>query len=199
MILTLLTVIGGVGLCGMTWSTLGDEQTKVSQLEKEVRNENDLQAELDETEVKVKKTKEDLVHLESGISDIAYIPTMLIELQKVCEETGVGDLAVRPLPEAPKDPKKKDGPKLWQQLEIEVSGTGDYPSILKLMAAFTSFPKIVGVREVSLVPKTETTPEPTGLVTATIKISAYAFKSKDADKDAKSKGPVDKTKEVNNG
>lgn len=187
MALTAVSVVAGVGLCGMTWSSLGDEQMKLASLEKEVRNETELTTELTETQHKIEATKLELKHLESGISDIAYIPTMLIELQKVCRETGINDLAVRPLPEPPKDPKKKEERKLWQQIDLEVSGTGDYPSVLKLMDTLKQFPKIVGVKEVSLLPKIDQGPEPTGLVTATIKISAYAFKEKATEKKLENK------------
>lgn len=178
--LTIIAAAAGMGLCYMAWSDLGDDQMHLATLKKQVRDQKQLDAELKDSQDKVELTRTQIKHLESGISDMAYVPTMLIELNKVCQQTGIRDLAVRPLPEPPKDPKKEAEKHDWKQLDIEVSGNGDYPAVMQLIKALQQFPKIVGVREVSLVPKQEIgNNEPSGQVTATIKINAYTFKSKD--------------------
>lgn len=183
--LTALTLVVGGGAIFMQYSALSDTQNRVAQLKKDEKDEVQLQNQLQQSVAHVQEASARLNHLEQGIPEIAYVPTMLKELEAVGTENGIEVLGVRPVPKqvsapSPKDEKgTKSTPKAYDELDIEVTGRGSYKAIKNFVRALQGFPKIVAARTVSLSPKQET-----GVIggapklEATISLRSYLFRAK---------------------
>lgn len=159
--LTALTVVGGSFLSYMQWQSLGAAQDNVDALRKDAKNESQVQAELEAARTSLEETRQKLDHLEKGVSEVAYVPTFLKEIEKSGKEAGLTVLGVRPLA-APPAPIKKveaegDAPppkKEYTEMNIEVRCRGNYQSVMNFTEALRMFPKIVAARTVSIQPKT---------------------------------------------
>lgn len=184
--LTALTLVVGGGAVFMQSSALSETQNRVAQLKKDEKDEVQLQNQLQQSVAHVQEASARLQHLEQGIPEIAYVPTMLKELETVGTQNGIEVLGVRPVPKqvsapSPKDEKgtTKSTPKVYDELDIEVSGRGSYKAVKNFVRALQSFPKIVAARTVSLTPKQET-----GVIggapklEVTISLRSYLFRSK---------------------
>ncbi len=151
--------VAGFGLCGYQYSALSDVSAKAEALAREVKEQSSIAERAEETRTRMQRTEARLAHLELSVSQAAYIPTMLSELEKTGQQAGLSVLGVRPI-EAPKATSKdgKESPrkrKPYQELDIEVKGRGPYRAALNFLKALQSFPRIVAVRQLSLAPKSQ--------------------------------------------
>lgn len=172
-------VLGG-GLTFMAFSNLGSTQDNLHKLQAESKDAKALEQELATSVASLQESATKLQHLEQGVQDYAYIPTLLTELEKVGKSSGIDVTGVRPVPKAPT--VKKDGSgdgtptkrKAYDELDIEVKGRGNYRSVMNFIQALGKFPKIVAARTVELSPKNDPT-LPTSSLDVTINLRAYVF------------------------
>src|SRR5262249_32636476 len=108
---------------------------------------------------KLAASKVQLSHLEQGVPEVAYVPTLLKELEKAGKAAGMDVLGVRPIPRAASAPVRASGEqtkkakkKDYTELDIQVNGRGDYKSVLTFVKAMQMFPKILSTRTVSVQP-----------------------------------------------
>lgn len=157
---SILLIAMGLALCGYQYSNLTQVSERAAALQKEVDDQSGLAKAAEETGAKVKLATERLAHLELSVSQAAYIPTMLTELERTGRLAGMEVLGVRPKPAptmSPKDAKeKKEKRKPYLELDIEIKGRGPFRSVLNFLAALQEFPRIVEVKNLSLAPKTQT-------------------------------------------
>lgn len=202
-LLTAATVLCGVG--GAFWlnGQIGDAQSKIEGLKKNDRDEKTIKAELVTLGTQVAEAKSKLDHLEQSVSQAAYIPTLLKELENVGKSNAIEVLGVRPIPAKvsakPEDEKKKRK-KPYTELDIEVRGRGSYRAVMSFVSALQSFPKIVAARTLSLTPKVDRN-DPSGAVKldTTIELRTYLFApAKNEKKDDKT-AMAQARREANNG
>ncbi len=153
----------GIGLCAYQYSALSNVTARAEALAKEVQEQSSIAKRAEDVASKLERTAARLAHLELSVSQTAYIPTMLTELERTGRESGLAVLGVRPI-EAPKPTTKddKEGPKKrkpYQELDIEVKGRGPYRAALNFLKALQTFPRIVAVRSLTLSPKSQTGPD----------------------------------------
>ena len=192
MILTIATtVFGGAGV-GYLVSNRGAAQKEFSTIRKQIRDEKKVQAELKEQQNKLQESSEKLAHLEAGVPDSAYIPTLLTELEMIGRSHGLEVTGVKPKEQKDSTPaqdsnstdkdKKKVAKKSYNELLIEVKGNGVYKSIEGFVNALQQFPKIVGVISVDLTPRVKfgernEADDGNKHLDVTINLRAYAFPS----------------------
>ena len=82
-------VIGGAAVF-FGYSGMSDQSAKVAKLKAQVKPSKDVKKELDDSKAKLTDFSSKLQHLEAGISDAAYVPTLLTELEKVGKANGAG-------------------------------------------------------------------------------------------------------------
>ena len=147
-------LVGGIAISFNQISTNSAEETKLNQLKTQVKNEAEVRALLDESEKNLLTAQQKLQHLEQGLPEKAYVPSMLEELEKTGQQNGINVYGVKPAAakEDPKDKKKKKA-KSYNELEIEVSGEGSFSAMQRLLASLDSFPKIMMVETITLEPK----------------------------------------------
>ncbi len=187
LMLTAGTILLGGGAVYLQVSALGDLQTRTDTLKKEVKDEKTVRADLAVSQTKVDDIKTKLAHLEEGLPDAAYVPTMLKELESTGKQNGIEVLGVRPtvVPTTKKDLEAAKKP--YEEIGIEIKGRGRYEDVLKFLKAMNTFPKIVATKTVSITPKTSTDkPHEKPTLDVSIEVKAFLFKKPKVD-DAKDK------------
>lgn len=184
LVMTVTTVL--LGGAGVAWvaSNRSQAQADFQSMRKQIRDEKKVQAELQEQKDKLLESSEKLAHLEAGVPDSAYIPTLLSELEAIGRSHGLDVTGVKPkevkepTSSGEGDAKKKKDKKPYNELQIEVKGTGVYASIQGFVLALQQFPKIVGVISVDLTPRSkfgDKTDDGNHELEVTINLRAYAF------------------------
>lgn len=192
-VMMLATLVLGAGGMFWLWGEVSGRAAEAENIKKSIRSGADLEKELADSAAKLAESQSKLNHLEKGVPDFAYIPTMLKELETTGKQQGIDVFGVRPITIA-EPAKKSDGSKPkrkpYDELAIEVKGRGTYRSVLNFVDSLKSFPKIVAARTVALQPIRSTKPEDDkGLLDVTIELRAYVFPEKEAETKAKSEGP----------
>jgi Tfp pilus assembly protein PilO len=205
------TIVVSSGLCYMQYNNYSEKQAEVDRLRKEQLDESEVKARLEEATAKVNESKVKLSHLEQGVPEIAYVPTLLKELERTGKESGIEVTGVRPIPRAAPAPtqsksgeqSKKAKKKDYTELDIQVSGRGDYRSVMNFIKALALFPKILATRTISVQPmnntgqKIATTGGPT--LNVVLEFRAYLFPSDGSiEKAEASEAPAEKTINVSN-
>jgi Tfp pilus assembly protein PilO len=179
MYLALGTVVIGGGLCYFQYTKLGEVKSRVAKLKTEVSDPNAVKARLDDSSMKLEGAKQSLVHLEANVSSAAYVPSLLQDLDTYGKQNGIAVTGVRPAPKKPgEDAAKAKSQKPYDELNIQVTGTGSFDSVEKFVTNLPSFPKIVAARMVSIEPARSSGPDAKpGLLNVTVQLKAYVFKA----------------------
>lgn len=172
------------------YSQMTGVEAQVAELRTQVKDEKEVQKELDSSKAKLEECATQLKHLEEGVPDFAYIPSLMTELEKAGKQFGIKILGVRPIPKPIVPGKKEDASKkAYDELAIEVKGFGNYGSVMRFVNSLQQFPKIVAARSVSLTPKADpgqTRPD----LDVVVELRAYVFpetKKAEAPKDEAAK------------
>lgn len=182
-ILMLTTLVLGAGGIFFLWGEVSGQAAEAARIKSSIRSGDDLQQEVWESSAKLVDSEAKLNHLEKGVPDFAYIPTMLKELEMTGKQQGIEVFGVRPITVA-EPPKSSDGSKpkrkAYEELAIEVKGRGNYRSVLNFVEALKKFPKIVAARTVALQPIRSAKPdEAQGQLDVTIELRAFVFPEKE--------------------
>ena len=131
---------------------------EVAALESQVPSQKDLEKSLSESKAKLTEYQQKLAHLELSVPDVAYIPTLMKELETMGKSHGIKVTGVRPAPQqfmqpaGPAQEGKKEKKKEYDEIEIEVKGRGKYENVKALLDSLQKFPKVLAVKTVSITP-----------------------------------------------
>lgn len=181
MFMAIGTFVAGLLASYFGYTRVTTVQGDVSALKAEVKDEKEVQAELDKAKQTLDACSAKLEHLEKNIPQFAYIPTLMTELEKTGKQYGLKVLGVRPVAKQLGIAKKEDADptaaakKAYEEMTIEVKGIGSYGSVMRWVNSLQQFPKIVAARSVTLAPKVEPgrTEKPLDM---TVELRAYVFK-----------------------
>ena len=179
-VLAISTILLGGGATYFQFQTVSSAKAKVAELEAEVPSQKDLESELSATNAKLNEFKKQLQHLEANVPDVAYVPTLMKELETMGKDYNIAVTGVRPAPQQGPAPKPQEGDlkakkKEYAEVEIEVKGRGTYDDIKAFMDALQRFPKVIGVKTVNLSPVRENDGNTKDQIEATINVTAYVF------------------------
>ncbi len=171
-----LALLGGGGLCVMQYMALGERVAEYEKAKRLVENPKSVENELDKTRSDLADAQSRLMHLERSVPPVAYVPTLLKELEAFGIQHGIKVTGVRPLPTPaqPKDQGKTVKRKAYEELMIEVKGRGEFWNVLSFVKGLQTFPKVVAARAVSLAPKNDPT-LPVSSLDVTIELKSYLF------------------------
>lgn len=192
-----LLASGGITM----WSRSMSQGTKANyeKLLKEVPDESVLQKMVSETQVVVDDYESQLQHLEMAVPSLAYVPTLLTELEDLATQHNIVVTGVRPIianraqksvdDKAAGTLKKKPA---YEEMSIDITGRGTYENVMQMVEAIKKFPKIVAIQTIALVPRRESAEEKkdglksNGIVLdATVRIKTYLFPIPTAGSDGK--------------
>lgn len=179
--LALGTLMLGGAIGYFQYTNYAAVKDSVEALRAEAKDENAVRAELETARTELTSTQSQLRHLEIGVSEKEYIPTLLGEIERTGKEAGMTVLGVRPIAAPVKSsmtkvsdeekPKKKN----YTEMNIEVRCRGNYRSVMNFVSALRMFPKIVGAKTVSLQPKSNLEEAGSPTLDATIELTSYIF------------------------
>jgi Tfp pilus assembly protein PilO len=164
---------GGGALLYQQRHTLGAVTQQLRAKEQQRDESQRLASRLADMELRFKEDRDKLQFLEAGVPNMAYVPTLLKQIERLGKETKNTVRGVRPemAPKTPvraavrrTDPEAADGgegskeekpkpPEPYDRLTIQVALTGRYQDYQSFLQRLTQFPKIVAVDRVQLRPR----------------------------------------------
>jgi Tfp pilus assembly protein PilO len=178
-ILAITVIALGGGATYFQFQNVSKAKAKVAALEAEVPTQKDLESELVATSTKLKEFRTQLQHLEANVPDVAYVPTLMKELEAMGKSHNIVVTGVRPAVQQAPPPTQEGAPKPkkkeYAEFEIEVKGRGTYDDIKAFMDALHKFPKVVGVKTLNLTPYRETEGRGKDQIEVSINVVAYVF------------------------
>ncbi|HSI72012.1 MAG TPA: type 4a pilus biogenesis protein PilO [Fimbriimonas sp.] len=143
------------------YNGVAEQQERVAKIQKEVDDAAGVRNRLADSETHLADIQRRLAHLEKGIPDYAYIPTLLRELEQFGKTNGIQVTGVRPvIAKVSASPDENAERKAYDEMTIEVKGRGRYDDSLKFLRALHQFPKVVAARTISLQPRPLITDRP---------------------------------------
>lgn len=185
MIMALGALAAGAGANYWQFSTTQELQGKVNATKAELGSRSELQAQLVKSQQDLDIAKQDLTHLESNVTSLESVPTLLQDLQKTGESCNLKIEGVRPV--VKNDTKKKKGNdraetpadrpvrKAYEEIDVEVKCRGSFVRTMAFLKKLEDFPKIVGVRQMSIMPKLAQDGKSLDSLETTIRIRVYVF------------------------
>lgn len=171
-----IALLGGLGLCYMQNNALGEEQAKLTQLRPELRSATQLRTEIAEGTERLKQTQLMVHHLEKGVPESAYIPTMLKDLEARTKAQGLQFLGIRELPRA-RPPEPKEGQRIerkpYTEIDFEITARGKFGDVMRFVQSLDTFPKIVATRGITMAPKSN--PKGPKLLDISLEVRTYMF------------------------
>jgi Tfp pilus assembly protein PilO len=158
------------------FNSVSEMRDRVAKVQKEVDEAAGVRSKLTESETKLADMQRRLAHLEKGVPDYAYIPTLLKELEQFGNTNGIQVTGIRPVVQkVAANPDEKEERKPYDEITIEVKGRGNYGDSLKFLRALHQFPKVVATRTISLQPRPLPTDSPTASPNLEIAIELKIF------------------------
>ncbi len=174
-LLAILALALGGGAVYWQYNSMVEAETKMKALDAEVPEESELAASLEESKQKLLVLQKELTHLEKGVPQPAYIPTLLREIEKTGRDANLKVTGVRPVVAPPLPPGVEQEKKAYQELDIDITGKGDFQSVITLVEMLRKFPKIVAVKTVNLTPRVDASKPTYTHIDTTLKLRAFVF------------------------
>jgi Tfp pilus assembly protein PilO len=195
-----LTVLGTGATVWFQNDALSATLKKAEEKESELHDAQKRERRRDEALSSLERDRERLRFLETAVSDSAYVPTLLKQLEEVAVQTHNRVLGVQPQlnVQAPtrlqqrRDPdalekagqggsgekKEEKKPEPYTPLPIQVTLVGGFQSTQAFVERLTKFPKIVSVEELQLRPHRADAKEKSqgSLLDVEIKLTAFVMK-----------------------
>ena len=188
-IATLCVVVLLVGAGGIYWQYTGYTalRGRVQAAEKQVEEGRTIAQRLEQTQQRYHTALQQLQHLELSVSERAYIPTLLKQLETSAKSCQLTVLSVRPSHAPPSqkaqqegdDEKKSERKKPAEPYEkqvIDVSVQGQFWNVMRFTEGLTRFPKILAVERVQLRPRQRKEPGDPFEVEAQFTLTAFIFR-----------------------
>ena len=196
-----LVVVAMAGILWLQGSMLDETQQKLAARETELKDGQLVARRREDARTALEADRAQLKFLETAVSDSAYVPTLLKQLEDLATSTKNQVLGVRPqlVAEAPtklqqrRDPdaqakegepagdgkEEKKKPEPYTRLIIQVNLVGRFDSTQAFVDRLTRFPKIVAVNELQLRPHRAAGGKPEdsdGLLDVEIRLTAFVMK-----------------------
>ena len=188
-----VVLLGGGGVLVGLNSKLTTLQTSAQQKDSEVSSSEQVAHRYQATLDNYNQTQAHIQYLESSVSDRAYVPTLLAQIQALAMQTHLSVAAIRPTASAPAPPPtpapasgdggggvataaaKKAAPPPYDTLDVAVDVAGSYADTSTFLYSLTRFPKIVSVDSVQMHPGTAPKGGGPVPITTNLKLTAFMF------------------------
>lgn len=177
-VIALVVIVAGGGATYWQYTAVSTAKTKIASIQAEIPTERELQQSLVDSGDKLREYTEKVQHLEEGVPDIAYIPTLMKELEKVGVDLDIDVIGVRPAPQSFMGAAKDSGAdkdRAYDEIEIEVTIRGLYDDSKRFLDALEQFAKIIAVKKVNMKPERAMGDGGSDQIETTIYVSVYVF------------------------
>lgn len=192
-----VVLLGGGGILVGLNSKLTTLQTSAQQKDAEVGSSEQVAHRYQATLDNYNQTQAHIQYLETSVSDRAYVPTLLAQIQALAAQTHLSVAAIRPTASAPAAPPvsapasgdsggvasasvKKAAPPPYDTMDVAVDVAGSYADTSMFLYSLTRFPKIVSVNSIQMHPGTAPKEGGPAPITTNLKLTAFMFHDADA-------------------
>lgn len=184
-LLTLATFVLGAASLYLPWSMVQDNQAQLQAKQQELQDAQQAASQLEQTQENLQATQRELQFLERGVSEAAYVPTMLKQFEQTVHQLNLQIVSIRPqakpvaLPTVNPDgstdtSQPKEPPKPYDEQLFEIQLRGKFWDTVRLLKTLETFPKILAVQSLNAQAKT-TAEESTESPDLEIKMVVKAF------------------------
>lgn len=185
----MITLLGGLGVSYVGYSQIEAARQQLEQQRASVEQAREAPDNLQKAMEEYVEAQKELRYLEEGVSEAAYVPTLLKQLEVMATGIEMEIQSVRPAqkPQASnnkgsQDQEKKEGEsgsessKPYEEQIIQVSVKGNFWSVMSFLKRVQAFPKILSVQRMSLQSKLDPGQTTNPPLETQIEIRAYIFK-----------------------
>ncbi|MEN6372067.1 MAG: type 4a pilus biogenesis protein PilO [Armatimonadota bacterium] len=197
--LVLLSVIAGLLFASIILaytvgsSRLGSATAQLQNKQKQVDDGTRVAKRLVEAQEAYLKAQGEIGFLETSVSNSAYIPTLLGQLEALGKSHNLKVVSVRPQPIAEQAPARppagdsenksgsaaaatKEKPKPYDEMKIDIQLEGSYWCIHDFIESLTKFPKIIAVNQLQMSPTKAAELRKSPELQASLVVTAFIFK-----------------------
>ncbi len=182
-----VVLLAGAGVIYWQYTGFSELQAQVQAAEKQVEEGRTIAQRLEQTQQRYQNMVQQLQHLELSVSERAYIPTLLKQLESTAKSYQLTVLSVRPSntpadqkkaqPEGEEDQKTEKKPaEPYEKQTIDVSVVGKFWDVMRFTENLTRFPKILAVERLQLRPRQRKNPNDPFEVEAQFTLNAFIFR-----------------------
>lgn len=184
-LLTLATLVLGAASLYLPWSMVQENQAQLQAKQQELQEAQQAASQLERARENLQTTQRELQFLERGVSQAAYVPTMLKQFEQTVRQLNLQIVSIRPqakqVTPPPVNPdgsidtsQPKEPPKPYEEQLFEIQLRGKFWNTLRLLKTLETFPKILAVQSLNAQAKT-TAEESTDPPDLEIKMVVKAF------------------------
>ncbi|MCS6830517.1 MAG: type 4a pilus biogenesis protein PilO [Armatimonadota bacterium] len=188
--LCIVVLLGGVAAIYWQYTGYSELQGRVLAAEKQVEEGKTIAQRLEHTQQQYQNVLQKLQHLELSVSERAYIPTLLKQLEASAKARRLRVLSVRPASAQPepkaqqendeqKGEEQKKPAEPYEKQVIDVSVRGQFWDVMRFTEDLTRFPKILAVERVQFRPNQRKEPTDPFEVETQFTLSAFIFRTKE--------------------
>jgi Tfp pilus assembly protein PilO len=180
LLMFVFVLLAGSGAAYWQYTNYRENAARVEKLRNELESSADLERQAQVAKQRVMDALQQIEHLETTVSTIEYVPTLLKDLQHTAEACNLRVTGVRPAPPKPekkgkKGESEKKSAKPYEEIDVEVKVLGGFESTMTFLRKLEEFPKIVSVQYVSVDPRVDTRTRVLTAIETTFNIRVYAF------------------------
>jgi len=184
--LSIVILFAGGGVIYWQYAEYAALQNRVQAAEKQVEEGRTIAQRLETVQQHYQQAAQQLQHLELSVSERAYIPTLLKQLEASAKSHQLRVLSVRPSNAQPpqkaqqesdnqqKEEKKPAEP--YEKQVIDVSVQGQFWNVMRFTEGLTRFPKILAVERLQIRPRQRKNPDDLFEVQAQFTLTAFIFR-----------------------
>lgn len=178
----------GAGIVYWQYTSYASLQSRVLAAEKQAEEGRTIAQRLEQTQQQYQTISQKLQHLELSVSERAYIPTLLKQLEASAKSYQLRVLSVRPSSAQPEQKAQTEGEEQnkeekkkpvepYEKQVIDVSVQGQFWNVMRFTEGLTRFPKILAVERVQLRPRQRKEPTDPFEVEAQFTLVAFIFRT----------------------
>ncbi|MCS7209932.1 MAG: type 4a pilus biogenesis protein PilO [Fimbriimonadales bacterium] len=176
------TLLTGLGSLYLPWSMTQDLRAQLQERQQELEKAQQAATQLRHAQEQLQNTQRELQFLERGVSEAAYVPTMLKQFEQTATGRNLQIVSIRPQIQqgSANAASNTQNPvaKAYQEQLFEIQLRGKFWNLMSLLKTLETFPKILAVQSLNAQAKsgTEQSPENPDLEIRMV-VKAFIFQS----------------------
>lgn len=147
------TLLIGLASLYLPWSMTQDLQAQLEEKRQALQEAQQAANQLRQTQEQLQATQRELQFLERGVSEAAYVPTMLKQFEQLAQQRQLQIVAIRPQAQNNSSNNAKEeqkSAKAYDEQLFEIQLRGKFWNLMSLFKNLEAFPKILAVQSVNL-------------------------------------------------
>lgn len=182
-VLVLITLLSGIGVSYIGYGKVGEAAQELETQRKALEAAKQAPRALEDLQAEYDRTVQELRYLERGVSEAAYMPTLLKQLESMVGEVDLKIQSIRPVARPPKTPeeqkKEEADSKPYEEQLIQVSVRGRFWSLMSFLKNLQAFPKILAVQKLTAQSKLDPDQSGNPDLEVQMEVKAFIFKTRD--------------------